>query len=129
MYKRALILGAFFAMIAVMLGAFAAHGLKDMLPPEKIEIFQKGVTYQFYHSFALLIVGIIYASYPFKSIRVATLFFVLGIIFFSGSLYLFPMLEVKNIDIPVIGRLITPLGGLCFIVGWILLLIGFLKKN
>ncbi len=115
-------------MVAVMLGAFAAHGLKDTLPPEKIEVFQKGVTYQFYHSFALLILGIIYSYYPGALLKPATVFFVLGIVFFSGSLYLYPLLEVKNVNIPTIGRLITPLGGLCFIIGWLLLFLGIIKK-
>lgn len=121
--------GAIFAMLAVMLGAFAAHGLSQVLPPEKIEIFQKGVTYQFYHSFALLIIGISYLGYPSKSSPKAMALFIAGIIFFSGSLYLFPLLEVKNIAIPTIARLITPLGGLCFIGGWGLFLSGLLKKG
>ena len=128
MYKQALAAGALLAMVAVMLGAFAAHGLKDVLPSDKIEVFQKGVTYQFYHSLALLAVGIIYAYYPASLLKPASLFFVLGIIFFSGTLYLYPLLEVKNVSIPVIGRLITPLGGICFIIGWLLLFLGIVKK-
>jgi uncharacterized membrane protein YgdD (TMEM256/DUF423 family) len=128
MYKQALAAGTFLAMVAVMLGAFAAHGLSATLPPEKIEIFQKGVTYQFYHSFALLLTGVIYSSFPKRSLKTATLFFIAGILFFSCSLYLFPLLEVKNIDIPVVGRLITPLGGMCFIIGWLLVFLGVIKK-
>ncbi len=128
MYKQALAAGALLAMVAVMLGAFAAHGLKDTLPADKIDVFQKGVTYQFYHSFALLIVGIVFAYFPSPLLKPATLFFILGIVFFSGSLYLYPLLEVKNVAIPVIGRLITPLGGICFIIGWLLLFLGILKK-
>ena len=58
MYRPAMTAGAIFAALAVTLGAFAAHGLTKVLPPEKIDVFQKGVTYQFYHSFALLILGI-----------------------------------------------------------------------
>jgi len=128
MYKPALAAGALLAMVAVMLGAFAAHGLKEVLPSDKIDVFQKGVTYQFYHSFALLIVGIVYASFPNAMLKPATVFFILGIAFFSGSLYLYPLLEVKNVAIPVIGRLITPLGGICFIIGWLLLFLGIIKK-
>ncbi len=119
--------GAIFAALAVTLGAFAAHGLAKMLPPEKIDVFQKGVTYQFYHSFALLIVGIAYSAYPFKSLENAMLMFILGILFFSGSLYLYPLLEAKNVAIPTIARLITPLGGLCYIAGWVMFLMGILK--
>lgn len=128
MYKQALAAGALLAMVAVVLGAFAAHGLKELLPADKIDTFQKGVTYQFYHSFALLIVGIVFAYFPSPLLKPATVFFVLGIVFFSGSLYLYPLLEVKNIAIPTIGRLITPLGGLCFIIGWLLLFLGIIKK-
>ena len=121
--------GAIFAALAVILGAFGAHGLTRMLPPEKIDVFQKGVTYQFYHSFALLIIGISYTNYPFKSLENAVIMFILGIVFFSGSLYLYPILEAKNINIPVIARLVTPLGGLCYITGWVLFLMGILKSK
>lgn len=129
MYRQALISGVLFAALGVMLGAFAAHGLDALLPPEKILVFQKGVTYQFYHSFGLLFLGIIYSAYPANNIKTATTFFVLGILFFSGSLYLFPLLEVKNIEIPHIARLITPLGGLCFIIGWLMSLTVLIKKK
>lgn len=128
MYKQALTAGALLAMVAVILGAFAAHGLKDILPADKIDMFQKGVTYQFYHSFALLVVGIIYAYYPAGLLKTSSIMFILGIVFFSGSLYLYPLLEVKNVNIPVIARLITPLGGLCFIIGWLLLFLGIIKR-
>lgn len=128
MYRPALITGIALAAIAVMLGAFAAHGLTKILPPEKIDIFQKGVTYQFYHAFALILAGIVYASFPNKQLELCVPLFLTGVICFSGTLYLFPLLEVKNIAIPVIGRLITPLGGLAFIGGWITFLLGVLKK-
>ena len=128
MYKPAMTAGALFAALAVVLGAFAAHGLTKILPPEKIDVFQKGVTYQFYHAFGLLVIGIAYSAYPFKSLESAMMMFILGIIFFSGSLYLYPILEVKNVSIPTVARLITPLGGLCYVVGWAMLLMGILKK-
>lgn len=129
MYKPAMTAGALFAALAVTLGAFAAHGLTKMLPPEKIDVFQKGVTYQFYHSFALLIIGMAYSSYPVKSLESAMMLFILGIVFFSGSLYLYPILEVKNVAIPTIARLITPLGGVCYIMGWVMFLMGILKSK
>ncbi len=129
MYRPAIVAGIILAGLAVVLGAFAAHGLKSMLPPEKIDVFQKGVTYQFYHSFALLILGIVYASFPNKQLEMAMPLFVGGVLCFSGTLYLFPLLEVKNINIPVIGRLVTPVGGLLFISGWVMFLLGVLKKS
>lgn len=128
MYKPALVAGITMAGLAVVLGAFAAHGLTKILPPEKIDVFQKGVTYQFYHSFALIMVGLAYAAFPHKQLETAVPLFIAGIICFSGTLYLFPLLEVKNVAIPVIGRLITPLGGLAFIAGWAMFLLGVIKK-
>jgi uncharacterized membrane protein YgdD (TMEM256/DUF423 family) len=128
MYKQAMMAGALLAGIAVILGAFAAHGLTKMLPPEKIDVFQKGVTYQMYHSLALLIVGIVYSAYPYRSLEYATTAFMLGILFFSGSLYLYPVLEARGVAIPVAARLITPLGGLCYIAGWGLFFGALLKK-
>lgn len=128
MYKPALIAGITMAALAVMLGAFAAHGLTKVLPPEKIDVFQKGVTYQFYHAFALILAGIVYTSFPNKQVAMTVPMFLGGILCFSGTLYLFPLLEVKNVAIPVFGRLITPLGGLLFIAGWVMFLLGILKK-
>ena len=129
MYKPALIAGITLAGLAVVLGAFAAHGLTKVLTPEKIDVFQKGVTYQFYHSFALVLVGIVYASFPNKQLETAVPLFIGGIICFSGSLYLYPLLEAKNISIPTIARLITPVGGLLFITGWVSFLLGMIKNN
>lgn len=123
-----MIAGTLFAALGVILGAFAAHGLSKVLPPEKIEVFQKGVTYQFYHAFALLIVGIAYAYCPVKPMQLSVPMFIIGIVCFSGSLYLYPFLEVKNIAIPIPARMVTPIGGLFFIAGWICALMALLKK-
>ncbi|MBC7554383.1 MAG: DUF423 domain-containing protein [Taibaiella sp.] len=129
MYKPAITAGIIFAGLAVLLGAFAAHGLAKTLTPEKIEVFQKGVTYQFYHSFALILLGIVWSAFPFKSVDAAMLMFISGIVLFSGTLYVYPLLEARNIHIPTIGRLLTPLGGLCFIGGWVLFVTGVLKTS
>ena len=129
MYKPALISGSLFGVLAVILGAFGAHSLKSILSPEQLMVFEKGVTYQFYHCFALLATGIIFSYFPFPNIKLATIFFVAGIICFSGSLYLFTVMDAKSIAVPTIGRLITPLGGLCFIIGWIELFLAIIKKK
>ena len=128
MYKPAIVTGIITAMLAVMLGAFGAHGLKGTVAPEQIIIFEKGVTYQFYHSFALIAAGILYSIYPYRVLRMATLLFGLGILLFSGSLYLMVGLSTANKSIGAAG-IITPVGGLCFIAGWIALLAGVLKKK
>lgn len=127
MYKQAMTTGAFFAALAVVLGAFGAHALKAQLPADQLQVFETGVKYQFYHSFALLVTGIAYASYPFKSIRLATVFFIIGIVLFSGSLYAMSLLSIKGVGIGPVG-IITPIGGLFFILGWLFLLLGVVKK-
>ncbi len=128
MYKPAVLIGALLACTAVILGAFAAHGLTKVLPPEKIDVFQKGVTYQFYHAFALLFVGLAYSILPNKSFEVSVPLFLLGVLFFSGTLYVYPLMEVKSINVPVWARLITPLGGTLMISGWVAVILGLLKK-
>lgn len=129
MYKPALVAGAILAGIAVVLGAFAAHGLSRILPPEKIDVFQKGVTYQFYHAFALLAAGIIYSYAPARQLQLCVPLFIGGVLCFSGSLYLYPLMDAKNMAIPTAARLVTPLGGLLFIAGWVSLLLGVLQKR
>jgi uncharacterized membrane protein YgdD (TMEM256/DUF423 family) len=129
MYKPALVSGTILATLAVVLGAFGAHGLKQILAADQLQVFDTGVKYQFYHSFALILTGILFSSFPFSNIKLATVFFILGVVFFSGTLYLFPLLEAKQVAIPVFGRLLTPLGGLFFIIGWIELLLAIIKKK
>ena len=127
MYRPALITGVICAALAVILGAFGAHKLKEILEPANVATFETGVTYQFYHSFALLAAGMLHRSYSFRQIRIATLLFVFGIALFSGSLYLLVYMKAIGASLGPIG-ILTPIGGLCFIVGWILLLLGILRK-
>ena len=103
--------------MAVALGAFGAHGLKKIVPPEALIIFETGVRYHFYHSIALFVVGFLYKEMPHPKIIWAGRLFMAGILLFSGSLYVMVMFW------PNAGKLgmITPLGGTGFIIGWILL--------
>lgn len=119
--------GALLAALAVVLGAFGAHALKSVLTPEKLLVFDTGVKYQFYHSLALLIVGIIYAAYPVAQLRWSVIFFIVGIALFSGSLYAICLLSAKGISIGPAG-ILTPLGGLFFIAGWLSLFAGLWVK-
>lgn len=129
MYKKALVAGSVFAALAVILGAFGAHALKQVLEPDQLQTFETGVKYQFYHSFALLATGIIYASFPFKQVKLASTFFITGILLFSGSLYALTLLKMNGqVGLGGVG-IITPIGGLFFIAGWLLLTMGILKKN
>jgi uncharacterized membrane protein YgdD (TMEM256/DUF423 family) len=128
MYKQAMTAGALFAALAVILGAFGAHTLKTKLPPEQILIFETGVRYHIYHSFALLVTGIAYLSFPFRQLKLATAFFITGIFLFSGSLYAMALLSISGVGLGPIG-ILTPIGGLFFISGWISLLLGIIKKK
>jgi uncharacterized membrane protein YgdD (TMEM256/DUF423 family) len=128
MYKIYLALGTILAGLAVILGAFGAHGLKQIVPAETVASYQTGVQYQMYHAFALLIVGVLAERMSSSLLSYAGVFFVAGIILFSGSLYLLASLKAMNkVGVSGIG-LITPIGGIMFIIGWVLLLIAVLKQ-
>lgn len=117
MNKRLIIIASVFGILAVILGAFGAHALKSLLDPAGLEVWKTAVSYHFYHTLALLFVSILPASNS-KVVNMAAWFFSLGIIFFSGSLYLISAKEILNItQLSVLGPL-TPIGGLFFILGW-----------
>ena len=129
MHKLSLTSGALLAAIAVILGAFGAHALKVILSPDQLQTFETGVRYQFYHSFALLATGIIHTSFTNKQVKLAGIFFLIGIILFSGSLYLLTFLKLNG-DVGLKGLgILTPIGGVFFILGWLLLLTGIIRKN
>lgn len=129
MHKPSLISGTLFAALAVILGAFGAHALKQVLTPDLLVTFETGVRYQFYHSFALIATGIIYGFAPQKLLKNAYALFLLGIILFSGSLYALTLLKANGqVGLGGVG-IITPIGGLCFIVGWLLLTLGIAKSG
>lgn len=115
--------------LSVALGAFAAHALKEQISDYAVNIFETGVRYQFYHVFALLAAGIVYKEFPNKFIKWSGIFFITGIILFSGSLYC--LMYVKGAVMPGYKWLgaITPIGGVFFILGWLLLFIGSFKNK
>jgi uncharacterized membrane protein YgdD (TMEM256/DUF423 family) len=115
MFRGFLMLAAFFGFTGVALGAFAAHGLKDRLSTEYLAIFHTGVMYQLVHTLALLAVALLAVQIPGRLMTWAGISFVVGIVLFSGSLYLLTLTGVTRLGI------ITPFGGLAFLVGWLLL--------
>lgn len=128
MHKFFLASGAAFAGLGVVLGAFGAHSLKQMVGPETVSTFQTGVQYQMYHAFALVIVAILFERMPTTGLQWAGICFMVGILLFSGSLYLLASLKAMNkVGISGVG-IITPFGGLFFIAGWLLLIIAILRK-
>lgn len=121
----AVILGA----LSVGLGAFGAHGLKQLVPPETVASFDTGVRYQFYHVFALIATAILYEKFPGKMLRWAGNCFLTGILLFSGSLYLLTFLKATDtVGLKGIG-IITPIGGVFFIVAWLMLFFAILKNK
>ncbi|HCN46501.1 MAG TPA: DUF423 domain-containing protein [Pseudomonas sp.] len=115
MLRSFLLLAAFFGFTGVALGAFAAHGLKARLSAEYLAIFHTGVTYQLIHALALFGVAILSTHLPGRLTAWAGSLFILGILLFSGSLYLLTLTGVGKLGI------ITPLGGTAFLAGWLCL--------
>ncbi len=128
MHRWFLISAAFLGALSVALGAFAAHNLRQVASPDTVAIFETGVRYQFYHVFGLLAAGILYEKFPGRLLQWTGNCFQLGILLFSGSLYL--MTALRTTDTAGIDKIgfITPLGGLFFIIGWMLMLIAFIRK-
>jgi uncharacterized membrane protein YgdD (TMEM256/DUF423 family) len=113
------------AAIAVALGAFGAHGLQRITTDEQIiHSYQTGVQYQMYHAMALLITAILFRNFSNKKIKWAGTLFIIGIILFSGSLYLITFLKIQDNDLVKYAGPITPFGGIFFIAGWLLLIWG-----
>ena len=118
-----LVAGALLALLAVMAGAFGAHGLRSLVSERGLEVFQTAVTYQVYHSLALMLVAMLVGfGCPRRWLLAAASFFLAGIVMFSGSLYLLVLTGMHWLG-PV-----TPLGGLCFMIGWILVVVAGIRR-
>ena len=112
-----LAIGAISGCLAVILGAFGAHGLKDVLDEYGKSIYEKAVLYHMFHTMAILVVGLIEKMQPEMQLSIAGWAFVLGIILFSGSLYILSVTGIKLLG------MITPIGGILFIIGCVILLL------
>lgn len=118
-----LVLGGGLALLAVMAGAFGAHGLRSLVSERGLEVFQTAVTYQMYHSLALVLVAVLVGQgLSARLLCWASGFFLAGILLFSGSLYLLVLTDIRWIG-PI-----TPLGGTCFMVGWALIIAAGLRR-
>lgn len=123
MYKSIQLRGIVFAAIAVVLGAFGAHALKAVLPLDRLQVFETGVRYQIIHSIALIVLSLNLtkyedATFASKWMHRAALFMTIGIVLFSGSLYIISTSSILPFSVgPWMGP-ITPIGGLFFIIGW-----------
>ena len=110
--------GALSAFVAVAAGAFGAHALRTRLGSDLLTVFETAARYQMYHALALIAVGWALTRWATPPLRVAGWLFVAGTILFSGSLYLLALTGARGLGA------ITPLGGLCFLTGWLLVAIG-----
>ena len=130
MNRSLLLTASLLGALSVVLGAFAAHSLKEIFPPESLAIFETGVQYQFYHVFAIFLAAILGGQLPGSRLFLrAGYCFILGIILFSGSLYALAALKANGVaGLGAIG-ILTPLGGLFFIAGWILVCAGVYRAN
>lgn len=115
-------LGSINAMLAVILGAFGAHGLKRMVTPDMLAIFHTGVEYQFYHALGLLAVGLLLLHHSASAaLKWSGWLMFSGVILFSGSLYLLVLTDERWLGA------VTPVGGVAFILSWLLMIIAVLK--
>lgn len=129
MQKPFLIIAALFGILSVAIGAFGAHAIRAAVSSDAYEIYETGVRYQFYHTLALLAVAILLTWFPGRLLSLAGIFFIIGIVLFSGSLYLITALKsADRIISPAVG-ILTPVGGLFFIAGWVMLFVAFLGRK
>ena len=125
MNKIILVTASVFGLLAIVLGAFASHGLKGLISIESLQTFETGVRYQMYHAIVLLFIGIT-TNLNTRTKQLLYYLIVIGVLFFSGSIYGLATNELSSFDFKSIG-FITPFGGLLLIGSWVILLINFLK--
>ena len=121
MFKTGILLGTFLAFMTVVLGAFGAHALKEQLSAYGQSVYDKAIFYQMFHSLAILFVSILQYSISDLDLSICIWLFFLGIILFSGSLYILALTNIKWLGA------ITPIGGMFFIIGWMFLFMKSLK--
>lgn len=119
--KLFIILGALNAFIAVALGAFGAHALTGKIPDKYLGTWQTGVTYQMFHATGLMVIGVLFGKISGSLITWSGWLMFIGIILFSGSLYVLSVTQIK-----ILGA-ITPLGGVSFLAAWVLLILAVNK--
>ena len=128
MNKKVLVSGIVLIILGIILGAFGAHGLKTVVSDANlIAAFETGVRYQMYHGIALLILGLskignLVSKWPFRLV-------ILGVLFFSGSIYLLATAPIFEIDLPKVIAVLTPVGGTILIVSWLMILIKIIREK
>jgi uncharacterized membrane protein YgdD (TMEM256/DUF423 family) len=124
MQKLILMTGSTLGALSVMIGAFGAHALKPMLEAnQRLETFETAVKYQFYHTLAIVLIGVLLDKYPIKLLEYSAIAMLIGIVIFSGSLYILSITGITK------WGMVTPIGGLFMVIGWLLLLFGIWKYS
>lgn len=113
--KGTYLIAAFFMALAVMIGAFGAHGLKEIVTGKFIQAYKTGVTYHFYHTFGIFLVGVLSQLNPQINLKKVAVLFLVGILLFSFNCYLYALTQIK------VFAMIVPIGGASFILGWLLM--------
>ncbi len=126
MNNKLISIAALLAFLSVAIGAFGAHTLNELLTTEKLNSFETGVKYQFYHSLALLIIGL--NANKLNATALIGKFMLIGIVFFSFSIYLLSLQELIGINLSILGP-ITPIGGLLLMISWLILIFKNYKKT
>jgi uncharacterized membrane protein YgdD (TMEM256/DUF423 family) len=126
MKNQLIIAGSILAALSVVFGAFAAHWLKANISAANLQNFDTAVRYQMYHALAILFLATLSEKFHIRLFRIAFYAFFTGIIFFSGSIYLLATRELTGFQLAWIGP-VTPVGGLLFITGWVLLIFTALR--
>jgi uncharacterized membrane protein YgdD (TMEM256/DUF423 family) len=119
-----LLLGTLSALTGVAFGAFGAHGLKTIISPEMLVVYQTGVTYQMWHALGLILIALLQQQSPTAKLLTSAAYLMFaGIVLFSGSLYALAILDIKALG------MITPFGGVCFLIAWLLIAVYAVKKK
>ena len=127
MQKIFLTYGSIFGILGVILGAMGAHALKSQLSSEQLVSYETGIKFQMYHAIALILIALLIDKLDNKSLRYSGYFFIAGVFLFSGSVYLLSLKNVLGIENWTFLGPITPFGGVCFIIGWIFILLAAIK--
>lgn len=126
MNRNIVVTGAILLALAIILGAFGAHGLKSIVSYEKVESFETGVRYQFYSAFSFLILGLNTDKIKF-SLKPVVILLLLGTFFFSFSIYLLSLQEYWQVKLSFLGP-ITPIGGLLMIIAWLVFIVKLIRS-
>lgn len=127
MNKQIVLVGLIFVALSIILGAFGAHTLKELIEPERLVSFETGVRYQMYHGLAVLIVGLNQDKFN-TDLKWFYYLIVAGVLLFSFSIYLLAIQGILEVNLKFLGP-ITPIGGLSLIAGWTILIMKWVKKK